>query len=98
MSFLPKALRSSQAPERGAQSLPSSGTQPFVAPGTPGISAKPLGLKQEGWAPVRSLHGLEQGAQERPRGLSILRWAGSSVFLLWYRDMQEGRRAKTFGI
>lgn len=64
MPFLPKALRSSQAPEWGAQALPRSGTQPFVVPGTPGVSAKPLGLKQEGWAPVRSLHGLEQGAQE----------------------------------
>lgn len=41
MSFLPKALRSSQAPERRAQALPSSGTQPFVVPGTPGVSAKP---------------------------------------------------------
>lgn len=45
MRFLPKALRSSQAPEWGAQALPSSGTQPFVVPGTPGVSAKPLGLK-----------------------------------------------------
>lgn len=41
MSFLPKALRGSQTPERGAQPLPSSGTQPSVAPGALGISAKP---------------------------------------------------------
>lgn len=42
MSLLPKALRGSQTPERGAQPLPSSVTQPFVAPGALGISAKPL--------------------------------------------------------
>lgn len=41
MSLLPKALRGSQTPEWGAQPLPSSGTQPFVVPGAPGISAKP---------------------------------------------------------
>lgn len=64
MSLLPKALRGSQTPERGAQPLPSSGNQPVVAPGSLGISAKPLGLKREGWAPAGSLHGLEQGEEE----------------------------------
>lgn len=34
--FLPKALRGSQAPK-----LSSPGTQPLLAPGPPGISAKP---------------------------------------------------------
>lgn len=64
MSLLPKALRGSQAPELGIQPLSSPGTQPFIAPGSPGISAKPLGLKQEGLAPARSLHCLEQVAQQ----------------------------------
>lgn len=41
MSLLPKALRYSQAPEWGVQSVPSSGTQPFLVPGVPGVSAKP---------------------------------------------------------
>ena len=58
----------------------------------------PLGLKQEGWTPAGSLHGLEQGAQERPRGLSILCWVGAAVFLLWYRAIQEGRWVRALGI
>ena len=41
LSLLPKALRGSQTPEQGAQLLPSSGTQPLVPPGAPGVSAKP---------------------------------------------------------
>lgn len=41
MSLLPQALRCSQAPEWGAQAVPSLGTQPFVVPGVPGVSAKP---------------------------------------------------------
>lgn len=58
----------------------------------------PLGLKQEGWTPAGSLHGLEQGAQECPGGLGILQWASATVFLLWYRGIREGRWAKALGI
>lgn len=64
MSLLPKALRGSQVPEQGAGSLSSTGTQPFAAPGALAVSAEPLGLKQESWAPARSPHGLQQGAYE----------------------------------
>lgn len=62
------------------------------------LSHLPLGLKQEGWAPVWSLHGLEQGAPEWPRGLGILRWVGFGVFLLCHGGIREGRRAKSLGI
>lgn len=55
------------------------------------LSDSPLGLKREGWAPASSLHGLEQGAQERPRGLGALWRAGSDVFLLWQGGGREGR-------
>ena len=77
-------------------SLLSSGHLPLPARLT--LLDSPLGLKQEGWTPARSLHGLEQGAQERPRGLSILCWVGAAVFLLWYRAIQEGRWVRALGI
>ena len=48
----------------------------------------PLGLKQEGWAPSRCVHGLEQNTKEGPRSLDpvwnvgILWWVGSLIFSL----------------
>ena len=41
VSLLPKALRGSQAPKGGTRPLSSSRSQSFVAPGAPGVSAKP---------------------------------------------------------
>lgn len=83
--FLPN-LRKDPPSAIGPSRSPLSSSPPTPLPSALAsplsLLDSPLGLKQEGWTPARPLYGLEQGAQERPGGLGILWWVGTTVFLL----------------